>query len=73
MSAPGEAEFVKLSWRHGLMGGSGEGCLVEECCLVVGKVQGYGSIKSASRINGAVVIFLDERKVKKGCGNWNRG
>ncbi|KAI3368080.1 hypothetical protein L3Q82_026896 [Scortum barcoo] len=34
-------------------------CPVEEVSLAVGEVVGYGSVKSASRMNGAVVIFLD--------------
>ena len=32
---------------------------VEECGLAVGEVVGYGSVRSASRMNGAVVLFLD--------------
>lgn len=34
-------------------------CSVEECGLAVGQVVGYDSVKSASRMNSAVVIFLD--------------
>lgn len=34
-------------------------CSVEECSLAVGELVGYGSMKSASRMNNAVVIFLD--------------
>ncbi len=37
--------------------------LSEECVLVVGEVVGHISIRSASRMNGAVVLFLD--KVEK--------
>ena len=32
---------------------------VEECCLTVGELVGYDSMKAASRINSAVVIFID--------------
>lgn len=33
---------------------------VEECVLVVGEVVGHSSIRSASRMNSAVVLFLDK-------------
>ncbi|XP_028428823.1 uncharacterized protein LOC114552333 [Perca flavescens] len=32
---------------------------VEECCLAVGEVVGHESVLSASRMNGAVVVFLN--------------
>lgn len=32
---------------------------MEEASLAVGEVVGYDSFKSASRMNGAIVIFLD--------------
>ncbi len=32
---------------------------VEQCCLAIGEVVGLESILSASRVNGAAVIFLD--------------
>ena len=35
------------------------GCSVEECSLAAGAIIEYDGIKSASRINSAVVIFLD--------------
>lgn len=38
-------------------------CPVEEVVLVVGEVVCHDSIRSASRMNGAVVLFLD--KVEK--------
>ena len=38
---------------------SGVGCSVQECSLAVGEVEGYESVKSASRMNSAVVVFLD--------------
>ena len=34
-------------------------CSVEEATLAVGEVVGCGSVRSASRMNGAIVIFLD--------------
>lgn len=34
-------------------------CSVEEASLAVGEVVGYESVKSASRMNGAIVMFLD--------------
>lgn len=40
-------------------------CSVEEAGLAVGKLMGCSSINSASRMNGAIVIFLDTDKVSK--------
>lgn len=37
-----------------------EGTSIEDCSLAVGEVVGYESVKSASRMNNAVIIFLDE-------------
>ncbi|KAI2655608.1 Transposon TX1 uncharacterized 82 kDa protein [Labeo rohita] len=34
-------------------------CSVEDCVLAVGEIVGYDSIKSASRMNNGVVIFVD--------------
>ena len=34
-------------------------CSVEDCGLAVGELIGHSSIKSAARMNGAVVIFVD--------------
>ncbi|KAI2647384.1 Transposon TX1 uncharacterized 82 kDa protein [Labeo rohita] len=34
-------------------------CSVEDCVLAVGEIVGYDSIKSASRMNNEVVIFVD--------------
>lgn len=34
-------------------------CSVEECSLAVSKTVGHESIKSASRMNNGIVIFLD--------------
>ncbi|KAI3367093.1 hypothetical protein L3Q82_008127 [Scortum barcoo] len=38
---------------------AGEADSVEECSLAVGELVWYSSVKSASRMNSAVVIFLD--------------
>jgi len=32
---------------------------VEECCLAIGEVVGHASVLSASRMNNAIVVFLD--------------
>ncbi len=32
---------------------------VEDCCLAIGEAVGHGSIVSSSKINNAVVIFLN--------------
>lgn len=57
------AGFEQLTRRHGLKVPVGVECLVEEVVLAVGEVVGHDSIRSASRMNGAVVLFLD--KVEK--------
>uniref|UniRef100_A0A9J8BET3 Protein phosphatase 1 regulatory subunit 16A n=1 Tax=Cyprinus carpio carpio TaxID=630221 RepID=A0A9J8BET3_CYPCA len=44
---------------HGIKVVPAFNCSVEDCALAVGKAVGYDSIVSASRMNGAVVIFLD--------------
>jgi hypothetical protein len=59
MATRGNGEFEKLSRRHGVKIPAATGCSVEECSLAVGAIIGYDSIKSASRMNSAVVIFLD--------------
>ncbi|KAI3360756.1 hypothetical protein L3Q82_012994 [Scortum barcoo] len=51
--------FEKLTRRHAVRLVPAVSCSVEEVSLAVGEVVGYGSVKSASRMNGAVVIFLD--------------
>ncbi|KAK3533271.1 hypothetical protein QTP70_014322 [Hemibagrus guttatus] len=39
---------------------------VEDCCLAVGNVVGHENIVSASRMNSAIVVFLnDVEKVRK--------
>lgn len=58
-------EFESLTRRHAVKLVSAVSCSVEEAGLAVGEAVGYGSVKSASRMNGAIVIFLDNRtKVK---------
>lgn len=55
--------YEQLTRQHGIKVPVGVECSVEECVLVVGEVVGHSSIRSASRMNGAVVLFLD--KVEK--------
>ena len=55
----GGAEFEKLTRRHAVKLVPAVNCSVEEATLAVGEVVGCGSVKSASRMNEAIVIFLD--------------
>ena len=55
----GGVEFERLTRRHAVKLVPGVNCSVEEASLAVGEVVGCGSVKSASRMNGAIVIFLD--------------
>ncbi len=55
----GNAAFEHLTWRHGIKIAPVMNCSVEECSLAVGKAVGYESILSASRMNGAFVVFLN--------------
>lgn len=57
------ASYEQLTRQHGIKVPVGAECSVEECVLAVGEVVGHSSIRSASRMNGAVVLFLD--KVEK--------
>ena len=59
MAATEKVRFDQLSRRHGIRIAPGARRSVEECSLAVGEVVGYGSIVSASRMNSAVVVFLD--------------
>lgn len=60
MAAAGEhSSLHKLTRRHAIKLSPPNGCSVEDCSLAVGEIVGYDSIKSASRMNSAVVIFLD--------------
>ncbi|KAL7890944.1 hypothetical protein AOLI_G00004200 [Acnodon oligacanthus] len=64
-AAAGRVSFEKLSRRHGIKIAPEVSCSVEECALAVGEIVGYNSVVSASRMSGAVVVFLDEvEKVK---------
>lgn len=59
-------EFERLTRRHAIKLVPAVECSVEQAGLAVGKVVGYSSVKSASRMNGAIVIFLDDTdKVSK--------
>lgn len=57
-TVPGQS-FDQISRRHGVKVLPAFNCSVEDCALAVGKAVGYDSIVSASRMNSAVVIFLD--------------
>ena len=59
MTASGGSGLEKLTRRHAIKLAPAVRCSVEECSLAVGEVVGYGSIKSASRMNNSVVVFLD--------------
>ena len=49
----------KLTRQHAIKLSPPDSVSVEECGLAMGAVVGYGRVKSASRMNSAVVIFLD--------------
>ncbi|KAM4543369.1 uncharacterized protein V3H82_021258 [Fundulus diaphanus] len=55
----GSGVFSALTRRNGIKVGAGSPCSVEDVCLAVGEVIGHGSIKSAARMNGAVVLFVE--------------
>lgn len=59
MAVPSAAAFDKLSRRHGIKVLADTQCSVEHCSLAMADVVGCESIISASRMNGAVVLFLD--------------
>ena len=50
-------DMTGLTRKHGVK--INTACSVEECALAVGVVVGYDSVKSAARMNGAIVIFVD--------------
>ena len=52
-------DLTKLTRRHGIKIAPAFPCSVEECSLAVGGLVGHSSVKSAARMNNAVVIFLD--------------
>ena len=53
------AAFRELSRKHGFKISTTFPCSVEDCSLGVADVVGHSSIKSAARMNGGVVIFVD--------------
>lgn len=57
MAAVNAGRYESLSRRHGVKVECRVG--VEECCLAAGQVVGHSSILSASRMNKAVIMFLD--------------
>nr|BAC82608.1 gag-like protein [Danio rerio] len=56
MAAPGSGSFNELTRRHGVKIDSTAS--IEECGLAVGEEVGHDNILSASRMNGAVVVFV---------------
>lgn len=57
MTAPDSRVLNTLPQRHAVKMTSAVS--VEDCCLAIGEVVGHGSILSASKMNNAVVIFLN--------------
>ncbi len=55
MAAPGSGSFNSLTRRHGVKIDSTAG--VEDCGLAVGEEIGHDNVLSASRMNGAIVVF----------------
>ncbi|KAK0155418.1 Transposon TX1 uncharacterized protein [Merluccius polli] len=59
--------FEKLTRRHAIKLFPEVQCSVEEAGLAVGEVVGYDCVRSASRMNRAIVLFLDSTaKVEHG-------
>ncbi|TWW69573.1 hypothetical protein D4764_18G0003790 [Takifugu flavidus] len=54
------AKLNELSRRHGVKVGAGSVLSVEEVALAVGQEIGHGSVKSAARMNRAVVLFVEQ-------------
>ncbi|TWW55885.1 hypothetical protein D4764_09G0009350 [Takifugu flavidus] len=52
------ANLTGLTWRHGVKVGAGSVLSVEEVALAVGQEIGHSSMKSAARMNRAVVLFV---------------
>ena len=52
-------DLTKLTRRHGFKVMPTAPCSVEECSLAVAEIVGYDSVKSAARMNGGIVIFVD--------------
>ena len=58
-AAGGGSGLHKLTRRHGFKLCPAVDCSVEEVSPAVGEVVGYDSVKSALRMNSAVVVFVD--------------
>ena len=56
-------EFENLTRRHGVKVVSD--ATVEVCSLAIGEIVGYDDIKSASRMNNGIVLFLSRLLWKK--------
>ncbi|KAJ3594852.1 hypothetical protein NHX12_004157 [Muraenolepis orangiensis] len=56
---PAAVGLERLTRRHAVKLSPGLNGTVEECSLAVGAVVGHDGVKSASRMNNAVVIVLD--------------
>ncbi|TWW55992.1 Transposon TX1 uncharacterized 82 kDa protein ORF 1 [Takifugu flavidus] len=56
----GSGDLSRLTRRHGVKVGARSLYTVEEVALAVGEVIGHGSVKSAARMNGAVVVFVEK-------------
>lgn len=59
MATIDKAKLGKLTRRHGIRIATEIRCSVEECVLAVGDVVDCSSVLAASRMNGAVVMFLE--------------
>lgn len=60
MAASESVPLDKLTRRNGIKVIPAERCSIEECSIAVAKVVGSKSILSASRMNSAIVLFLDD-------------
>ena len=60
MAAAESVQLDKLTRRNGIKVISAERCSIEDCSIAVAQVVGYRSILSASRMNSAFVLFLDD-------------
>ncbi|KAL0151799.1 hypothetical protein M9458_052893 [Cirrhinus mrigala] len=59
MASSERVSLDRLSRRHGIKLAPVTNVSVEQCVLAVGQVVGFDSVLSASRMNSAVVVFLD--------------
>ena len=53
-------DFGLLTRKHGVKICAAFPCSVEQCALAVGQAIGHSHVKSAARMNSAVVIFIDK-------------